>query len=510
MYSYEDRIKAVRLYIKYDQSAADTVRELGYPSGKMLVRWYKEYHETGGLHEGYIKRPAYTSVQIKAAVNYYLEHGRNITRTIRAVGYPTRETLAEWIDELAPGERKVLIRRGAVVQFSQEQKKDAVIELCAREGSAAAVADRFGASRISLYKWKKELLGEENAKTMDRSGKQPLPDDRDVLIAEVKTLKKEIYRKQMELDILNKAAEIIKKDQGINLRKLTNEEKASLIDALRTEYPLNDLLRMTSISKSSYFYQKKAQIRPDKYAALRTTVKEVFAENQSRYGYRRVHAVIKSKGTIVSEKVVRRIMEEEQLVVPCKKKRKYSSYKGEISPAVENVVARDFHADVPNTKWLTDLTEFHIPAGKVYLSPIIDCFDGLVVSWTIGASPDAELVNTMLDDAIRNLTEGEHPIVHSDRGCHYRWPGWISRMKNADLTRSMSKKGCSPDNSACEGFFGRLKNEMFYCRSWQDVSIDKFINELDSYLRWYNEKRIKMSLGAMSPMAYRRSIGLVA
>ncbi len=157
---YKDRIKAVRLYIKYDLSAADTVRELGYPSRKMLVRWY---HETGRVHEGYIKRPAYTSVQIKAAVNYYLEHGRNITRTIRAVGYPTRETLAKWIDKLAPGERKVLIRRGAVVQFSQEQKKDAVIELCAREGSAAAVADRFGASRISLYKWKKELLGAKNS-----------------------------------------------------------------------------------------------------------------------------------------------------------------------------------------------------------------------------------------------------------------------------------------------------------------------------------------------------------
>ena len=462
------------------------------------------------MHEGYDKRPAYTSAQKKAAVNYYLEHGRNISRTVRAVGYPTRETLAQWIDELAPGERKVRIRRGAVVQFSQEQKKDAVIELCAREGSAAAVADKLGASRISLYKWKKELLGEDDAKTMNRSSKPPLPDDRDVLLAEVESLKKELYRKQMELDILTKAAEIIKKDQGINLRKLMNKEKTSLIDALRTEYPLNDLLRMTSISKSSYFYQKKAQIRPDKYAALRTKVQEVFAENQSRYGYRRVHALIKSKGTIVSEKVVRRIMEEEQLVVPCKKKRKYSSYKGEISPAVENVVARDFHADVPNIKWLTDLTEFHIPAGKVYLSPIIDCFDGLVVSWTIGTSPDAELVNTMLDDAICNLKHGEHPIVHSDRGCHYRWPGWISRMKNADLTRSMSQKGCSPDNSACEGFFGRLKNEMFYCWSWQGVSIDEFINELDNYLRWYNEKRIKMSLGAMSPVAYRRSIGLVA
>jgi len=80
-------------------------------------------------------------------------------------------------------------------------------------------------------------------------------------------------------------------------------------------------------------------------------------------------------------------------------------------------------------------------------------------------------------------------------------------MDNARLTRSMSKKGCSPDNSACEGFFGRLKNEMFYSRSWNDISINQFIDELDKYLKWYNEKRIKMSLSAMSPVSYRRSLG---
>ena len=130
----------------------------------------------------------------------------------------------------------------------------------------------------------------------------------------------------------------------------------------------------------------------------------------------------------------------------------------------------------------------------------------MVISWTIGTSPDAELVNTMLDDAIGNLRDGEHPIIHTDRGCHYRWPGWISRMDNAGLIRSMSRKGCTPDNSAWEGFFGRIKNEMFYHRSWEHVSIDEFIDELDSYLRWYNEERIKMSLGAMSPVAYRHSI----
>ncbi len=259
--------------------------------------------------------------------------------------------------------------------------------------------------------------------------------------------------------------------------------------------------------KSSYFYHEEAQKRPNKYATLRVEVKTIFTQNQSRYGYRRVHAEVNGKGIAVSEKVIRRIMREEQLVVPFKKKRRYSSYMGEISPAADNLVARNFHADAPNKKWLTDLTEFHIPAGKVYLSPIIDCFDGLAVSWTIGTSPDAELVNTMLDNAINTLQDGETPIVHSDRGGHYRWPGWISRMDNSGLTRSMSKKGCSPDNSACEGFFGRLKNEMFYYRSWEGVSIDQFIDKLDQYIQWYNEKRIKMSLGGVSPLEYRRNIG---
>ncbi len=105
-----------------------------------------------------------------------------------------------------------------------------------------------------------------------------------------------------------------------------------------------------------------------------------------------------------------------------------------------------FKQKKPNVKWLSDLTEFHIPAGKVYLSPIIDCFDGFVVSWTIGTSPAAELVNTMLDDAVARLSKKDRPIVHTDRGGHYRWAGWIARMSEAGLTRSMSKKGCSPDN----------------------------------------------------------------
>ena len=190
------------------------------------------------------------------------------------------------------------------------------------------------------------------------------------------------------------------------------------------------------------------------------------------------------------EKVIRRIMRENSMVVRCRNARKYSSYRGEISPDVPNVIKRNFRANKPNQKCLTDVTEFSIPAGKVYLSPMIDCYDGMPVAWNISSTPDAALVNTMLDQAIHCLLPNEHPVVHSDRGCHYRWPGWIKRMDHAGLTRSMSRKGCSPDNSACEGFFGRMKNEMFYGRSWQGVTLEEFMHEIEEYSKRFIIGRI--------------------
>lgn len=142
---------------------------------------------------------------------------------------------------------------------------------------------------------------------------------------------------------------------------------------------------------------------------------------------------------------------------------------------------------------------------------MIDCFDGLVVSWSVGIRPNAELVNTMLEAAIETITDShDRPIVHSDRGAHYRWPGWLTRMHNGQLSRSMSRKGYSPDNAACEGFFGRLKNEMYYHRSWIDTTLEDFMQQVDAYIGWYNQDRIKVSLGGLSPLEYRQHLGMTA
>jgi len=510
MYSIEKKKKAVKLYIHYHLSAATVIRELGYPDSKTLIKWYQDYLEGLATGEDRLSKPfksRYTEEQKKFAVNYYLTRGKCYRQTIRQLGYPTRDTLRKWVEEIAPNERKIYQRR---VEYTQKQKIEAVATFKLRETNAERVADKLGLSRASLYKWHDQLLPGEKESAVTTKPDRELPDDKDALNSEIEKLKKEINDLKLERDLLEGATELIKKDPGVSLQKLTNQEKTMLIDALREKHPLVVLMNKLKISSSSYYYQRSSVQLESKYTAVKEQIIKIFEASHCCYGYRRIWVSLKTIGICISEKVVRKLMAEAGLKVLFKRKKKFQAYQGEISPAPDNLINRSFHADQPNQKWLTDITEFSIPAGKIYLSPIIDCFDGLVVSWTISTHPTAEMTNTMLDMAACSLQEDEHPIIHSDRGGHYRWPGWIERVNTYGLVRSMSKKACTPDNAACEGFFGRIKNEMFYNRSWHDVSIEEFMEYLDSYLCWYNEKRIKMSLGGLSPVYYRKKIGIAA
>jgi transposase InsO family protein/transposase-like protein len=510
MYSYEDRIRAVELFIKLGMRVRPTIRQLGYPTKNSLKGWYREYQQRQDLPKSYAGRePKFSQEQKAEALEHYLAHDRCIAATMRALGYPGRGTLTKWIREAIPEARKAIVGSVGQRRYSESLKQTGVVELCTRQESAQAVADKLGVCRPTLYNWKNQLLGREAPASMKHTHRSPQQRERDELELQVAVLRREVRQLRLEQDLLNKANELLKKGLGVNLQLLSNREKTLLIDALRGYYGLPELLAQVGLARSSYFYHRARAVVGDKYLQVRQSITEIFESNHRCYGYRRLQASLARQQGPISEKVVQRLMKQAHLVVPKPKKRRYASYLGEISPAPENIINRDFQASAPNEKWLTDITEFQIPAGKVYLSPIIDCFDGMVVSWTIGTSPDAELVNTMLDAAIETVAETtERPVVHSDRGGHYRWPGWLSRMSDANLTRSMSRKACSPDNAACEGFFGRLKNELFYPRDWKGTTIEQFIELVDSYIRWYNEKRIKISLGSLSPIEYRVSLGL--
>lgn len=510
MYSYSDQMKAIELYIQYGKSAAATVRVLGYPSKKQLRRWYQSYVVSEKIPPRKKRRQKYTAAERRRAVEHYFHTGQCIARTVRELGYPSKEWLRAWVNGESPGATPRRSSLAATPERSGVEKKRAVIELCTRQTSAAEVANKFAVSRQALYNWRNQLLDTGTGKAMKRRRNQTTEDDRDGLKAEVKALEKRVHELQLEHDILIKANELVKKDEGVNPRTLSNREKTLLVDALKDAYQLAELFAALDLPRSSYYYNREALQRPDKYAEARQEIVMIFESNYRCYGYRRIGESLRRGGTRFSEKVVRRLMAEEGLVVHSTRRNRFNTYRGELSPAPDNVIARDFRSSAPNEKWLTDLTEFAIPPGKVYLSPMIDCFDGLVVSWSISPIPNANLVNAMLDEAISTLAPGDTPTVHSDRGCHYRWPGWIQRLETANLKRSMSRKGCTPDNAACEAFFGRLKTEFFYPRQWAGINMEQFVAELDEYIRWYNDTRIKMSLGGISPIEYRQSLGIAA
>lgn len=523
MYTQKQKKAAIERYVKNGCNATKTAWELGYPSVPTLIEWYRKWKkEDRPKKKNEIKktRRRYSEEEIQKAVDYYLENGCNVKRTVRELGYGSHTGLLRWLRKRVPDKVSKYGEIRTPRRFSEKTRENAVLDLISGEYTPQEVCEKYDIGNPLLYEWKINYIGrgktqlaikkDDHNKIEDYKAEiQELKAQKEQIEKELEEAKKELYQAQLIKDVYETAAEVLKKGMDIDLIKtLKNREKAIVINVLRRKYLLKELLEILHMAKSSYCYQQQQMAKVDRLQEIREKIKDLFQKVKERYGYRRIHKKLKDEGYQISEKIVRKIMKEEKLHVRNIKRKRYNSYLGEISPAVENKIQRDFHAEKPNEKWLTDITEFHIEAGKVYLSPIIDCFDGMPVVWTIGESPNAELVNTMLDQGIALLKDGEKPIIHSDRGSHYRWPGWIKRMKESGLTRSMSKKGYSPDNAACEGFFGILKNEMFYDRDWTDVSIEEFISEVNEYIIWFREERIKMSLGGISPMEYRRSLGL--
>ena len=429
----------------------------------------------------------------------------DVEKTARMSGVPGR-TLRRWAAAAAkPRQRS----RGAKFEPYGGEVRGKAMEMARGGASCREIAEALGIGSPDVVRYWLKGGGTKEARMGGHSRK---PEGDEPAYAGFEGgLEERIRQLELENDILRGAVDLLKAG---SLGSMSNMEKAVLIDKLRLESdrPLRELTGSLRISKSSYEYCRAKLRAKDRHAQLRIDIRRIFDGAGGTRGYRYVHNELREGGVVVSEKVVRRLMAEEGCKVAyLKRRRRYNSYKGEISDAPPNLVERKFRAGGPNELWLTDITEFKLPGGeKAYLSPVIDCFDGLVVSWRIGRRPNAALANGSLEDACGTLAPGQRPVCHSDRGCHYRWPGWIGICEGNGLVRSMSRKGCSPDNSACEGFFGRLKNEFFYHRDWDGVAVESFMELLDGYIRFYNERRKKQSLGWMSPMQYRISKGLAA
>jgi putative transposase len=272
------------------------------------------------------------------------------------------------------------------------------------------------------------------------------------------------------------------------------------VHELRQQYPTAGLLELAQLSRSTFYYQLGLRHQDDKYGKLKATIKAIFERHKGRYGYRRITAVVRQSGHLVNHKVVQRLMGVlglKSLVRP----KKYRSFKGEVGQAAPNELQRQFKAEAANQKWVTDVTEFNVAGEKLYLSPVLDLYNGEIIAFETNKRPVFDMVSTMLKKAIAKLQPHEKPLLHSDQGWQYRMPAYQRQLKERELVQSMSRKGNCHDNAAMESFFGVLKSEFFYLNTFG--SVDELRTGLADYIQYYNHDRIKLKLKGLSPVQYR-------
>lgn len=238
----------------------------------------------------------------------------------------------------------------------------------------------------------------------------------------------------------------------------------------------------------------------DRFVSIKASIQSLQEENFGCLGYRRMTLKLRKERPSINGKTVRRLMTELGLkcMVRPKKYRAYNGPMGEVSP---NILARQFEAERPNQKWVTDVTEFKVAGKKLYLSPILDLYNGEIVAYQTAIRPQYALVGEMLEKALERLPEGAKPMLHSDQGWHYRYSKYRERLEKAGLEQSMSRRGNCYDNATMESFFGTLKSEFYYRESFE--SVEQLQAGLDKYIHYYNHKRIKVKLGGLSPVEYR-------
>ena len=274
-----------------------------------------------------------------------------------------------------------------------------------------------------------------------------------------------------------------------------------MIQTLRPKYALSLLLEIAQLPRATFYYHLKRMQKADKYAQEKAEIAAIYHENKGRYGYRRITMALHSRGFLLNHKTVQRLMRELGLVCRVRIK-KYRSYKGEVGKIAPNLLNRNFRAEKPNQKWVTDVTEFSLFGQKLYLSPILDLHNGYLISYTISERPVLSMVTTMLEKAFETIPDGTELILHSDQGWQYQHKQYQQMLKRKGIRQSMSRKGNCLDNAVMENFFGLLKSELLYLQEFE--SVEHFKQELLDYLDYYNNHRIKAKLKGLPPEIHRQ------
>ncbi|HDV0578217.1 IS3 family transposase [Streptococcus mitis] len=318
-------------------------------------------------------------------------------------------------------------------------------------------------------------------------------------MTELERLQEENERLRTEVAYPKKVKRVRGKGRSLRARKAeTVREMAS------GGFRLDLLLEVARLPRSTYYYQLKELDGLDKDKELKTEIQAIYNDHKGNYGYRRVTLELRNRGFVVNHKKVQRLMKVLGLTARIRRKRKYSSYRGEIGKKAENLIQRQFEASRPMEKCYTDVTEFAIPNStqKLYLSPVLDGFNSEIIAYNLSTSPNLEQVKAMLNQAFTEK-HYEHTILHSDQGWQYQHDSYHRFLESKGIQASMSRKGNSPDNGMMESFFGILKSEMFYGYEKHFRSLEDLEQAIVDYIDYYNNKRIKVKLKGLSPVQYR-------
>ena len=276
------------------------------------------------------------------------------------------------------------------------------------------------------------------------------------------------------------------------------------------------LLEISGVASSTYKYNNKKVDKDHKNKDIMDKIKKSFAVHKGRYGYRRITLTLQSEGLDINHKKVKRLMKIMNLFgyVP---KAKYKSYKGDMNGTVKNLLLekhvdeevhttkylRLFSTNHANQIWGTDVTEFHIAAGKLYLSPILDFHTREIISYNVSKSPNFEQTKDMLSKAFNQYENLKDLVFHSDQGWQYQMEPYHKLLRDKGIKQSMSRKGNCLDNAPMENFFGVMKKEMFLGKEYTFNSLEQLTLAIDEYMEYYNNKRISLKLKGLTPVQYR-------
>ena len=276
---------------------------------------------------------------------------------------------------------------------------------------------------------------------------------------------------------------------------------------LRQSYPVVALLKVVKLARSTFYAWDAARKVPDKYAKAKELIKQIYEDHKGRYGYRRIAIALRVHDIHLHANTVQRLMAKLELKSTQRIKR-YRSFKGHVGIVAPDRLQRDFKAEAPNQKWVTDVTEVKVGDEKGYLSTVKDLCTREIVAYEQSLRPTMDMVMSMMKKALSTLRSGETPILHSDQGWHYQMPDFRKLLSDRNVLQSMSRKGNCLDNAAMESFFAVFKTECFHKQKFD--SMDALRSAIDEYIQYYNTQRISTVLGGLTPSQCRARHAQVA